>query len=204
MQKNNEPEKQKQTPARRNRHSNSFRDRTIRHLHNEEGFSWPKAEGGFRAVFQLIAEVVKSGEPVELPGIGILKSILRKEPAQRRWKPLHNVRTGKKRYKVMPDFRRPRQIVFTPYTALDFTPPPPPPSPEEIEARELAAELLGGPVDAEVMDHLQEGADIHAHRPGAPHGPGTLLRRLRELKKRGLYFQDVTSMAWAVAELYWL
>jgi len=199
MQKNNEPEKQKQTPARRNRHSNSFRDRTIRHLHNEEGFSWPKAEGGFRAVFQLIAEVVKSGEPVELPGIGILKSILRKEPAQRRWKPLHNVRTGKKRYKVVPDFRRPRQIVFTPYTALDFTPPPPPPSPEEIEARELAAELLGGPVDDCVMGYLQVAVvDIHPHQPGA------LLRRLQGIKQRGWQFQSVERLAGAVAELYWM
>ena len=54
------------------------------------------------------------------------------------------------------------------------------------------------------MAELQAGVDRHAHRPGAPHGPGALLRRLRYLKMKGLHFQDVTSMAEALAEVYWI
>ena len=131
--------------------------------------------------------------------MGTVKSVVRKGPAQRRYRPLHNVVTGEKPYRVVPDFRLPRQIHFTPYPELDFTPPPPPPSPAEMEAQELAAELLGCPVDASVMERLQaKGVDLHPHKPGA------LLRRLRELKKRGRQFQDVTRMAWAMAELYWI
>jgi nucleoid DNA-binding protein len=199
----NEPEKQKPTPIRRNRHSNSFRDRIIRHLHYEKGFSWPKAERGFRAVFDVIAQALRSGDVVELPGIGIVKSVRCKEPVQRRWKPLYNVHTRKSRYRVVPDQRRPRRIYFRPYRHLDFTPPPPPPQPpppQEIEARQLAAELLGTDAVADnVMNYLQQyGVDVH------PHYPGALLKRLRELKKRGKQFQDVMIMAGEVAQLYWL
>ena len=202
-----EPEKQQKTPGRENRKSDSFRDQIIRYLHEEKGISGRKAERGFRAVFDRIAETVRSGEPVELPGLGILKSVRRKGPAQRRWKPVHDIHTGKKRYLVVPDFRRPRQIIFKPFLWLeDFTPPPPPPSPEEMEARQLAAELLGRPVDASVMYCLQvEGVDPHPHQPGA------LLRRLQHLKKRGRGFQTFKLTDWAVAHLaqavkdvYWL
>jgi hypothetical protein len=78
------------------------------------------------------------------------------------------------------------------------------PSAAEVEARQLAAELLGRPVDDGTMAELQAGVDIHAHRPGALYGPGALLRRLRHLKNRGRLFEDATSMAGALAELYWL
>jgi nucleoid DNA-binding protein len=199
MQKNNEPEKQKPTPGRRNRHSNSFRDQILRYLHYERGLSWSKAVLVFRTVFDHIAKVVRSGEPVEMPGLGILKSIVRKEPAQRRWKPLHNVRTGKTSYRVVPDFRLPRQIRFKAHPWLDFTPPPPPPTPQEIQARQLAAELLGCAVDDYDMDYLQQhGVDIHPHKPGA------LLRRLRGIKQRGWQFQSVERQAGAGAWFYWM
>jgi len=79
-----------------------------------------------------------------------------------------------------------------------------PASDAEVERRQLAAELLGRPVDESIMVELQAGADSNADRPGATHGPGSLLRRLRELKMKGLHFQDVTSMALAVAKHYWL
>jgi nucleoid DNA-binding protein len=211
MKKKNKPEDQEQGTGRRNRHSNSFRDQIIRYLHDEKGFSWPKAERGFRTVFWAIGQAVRSGDVVELPGMGTVKSVVRRGPAQRRWRLLHNVFTGKKTYRVVPDFRLLRKIVFTPYQALDFTPPPPPPSPAEIEAQELAAELLGRAVDASVMERLQaDGVDFRAHLPGAVL-PGALLRRLRHLKGRGRQFQDVRFMDWAVAQLaravadlYWI
>src|SRR5438270_554132 len=123
---NSKPEGQEQTTGRRNRHSKSFRDQIIRYLHDEKGLSWPKAERGFHAVFELIGEAVRAGEVVELPGIGIIKSVVRRHISQRRWRPLHNVHTRKKSYRVVPAFRRPRRIVFTPYRVPDFTPPPPP------------------------------------------------------------------------------
>jgi hypothetical protein len=58
---------------------------------------------------------------------------------------------------------------------------------------------------------LAAGADESScHLPGAVL-PGALLRRLRELKKRGRQFQDVKFMDWAVtqlaravADLYWI
>jgi hypothetical protein len=75
----------------------------------------------------------------------------------------------------------------------------------EVEARQLASELLGRPVDAGIMAELQAGVDyVHAHHPGAPHGPDSLLCRLRGLKQRGRRFHHVTTMAWALAELYWI
>ena len=211
MKKDNEQEGQEPWSGRRNRHSDSFRDQIIRCLHDEKGFSWPKAEDGFRRVWEVMAEAIRSGDVVELPGMGTVKSVVRKGPAQRRWRLLHNVATGEQTYRVVPDFRLPRQIRFTPYPGLDFTPPPPPPSPAEMEAQELAAELLGCAVDASVMERLQaDGVDFRAHLPGAV-SPGALLRRLRELKKRGRQFQDVKSMDWAVtqlaravADLYWI
>src|SRR5436309_9862661 len=73
---NSKPEGQEQTTGRRNRHSKSFRDQIIRYLHDEKGLSWPKAERGFHAVFELIGEAVRAGEVVELPGIGITKSVV--------------------------------------------------------------------------------------------------------------------------------
>jgi hypothetical protein len=74
----------------------------------------------------------------------------------------------------------------------------------EVEARQLAAELLGRPVDDGIMAELQAGVDRHAHHPGALHGPGALLRRLRVAKKWGKASQDVAAMATILEELYWI
>jgi nucleoid DNA-binding protein len=203
MDKHNKQKGQEQGPGRRNRDSDSFRDQIIRYLHDEKGFSWPKAERGFRRVLDVIAENIRCGEVVELPGLGTIKSVLSTKPQPRYWKPLWNVHTGKAQYRVVPRQRRPRRITFKAHPWVDLTPPPPP-TPAEIETRQLAAELLGRPVDDRIMAELQAGVDIHAHRPGALYGPGALLRRLRHLKNRGRRFEDATSMAWAVAELYWI
>jgi len=88
-----------------------------------------------------------------------------------------------------------RRIVFKPDLTLDLTPPP---SPEELEARQLAAELLSQPVNDWTTAYLQE--TINPRRPR----PGALLRRLRELKKRGLTFQNVTLLARALFDLHWI
>ena len=53
------------------------------------------------------------------------------------------------------------------------------------------------------MAELQAGVDRHAHRPGAPYGPGALLRRLRVAKNWGKASPDVAAMATILAELYW-
>ena len=176
-----EPKKKTQ---RKNRQSNSFRDRTIRCL-KEKGFSWPKAERGFRAVFEVMAGAIRRGDLVDLPGIGTIKSVLRnrRSNVKRYFCPLHNVHTGKSPYRLVHPSQHKRRIVFTPDLNLDLTPPPPPLTRAEIAARELATELLGRPVNDWIMAELQKGVDAHPHRSGA------LLLRLRELKHRGRTFQ---------------
>ena len=68
----------------------------------------------------------------------------------------------------------------------------------EVEARQLAAELLGRPVDDGIMAELQAGVNRHPHQPGA------LLRRLRTAKKWGRASPDVAAMATILEELYWI
>jgi hypothetical protein len=68
----------------------------------------------------------------------------------------------------------------------------------EIEARQLAAELLGRAVDDSIMAELQAGVNRHPHKPGA------LLRRLRTAKNWGRASPDVAVMATILAELYWI
>jgi hypothetical protein len=74
----------------------------------------------------------------------------------------------------------------------------------EVEARQLAAQLLGRPVDDVIMAELQSGVDSHAHLPGAVHGPGALLRRLRVAKKWGKASQDAAALATILEKLYWI
>jgi nucleoid DNA-binding protein len=200
MQKNKKDRGPAQKPRRRNRHSNSFRDQIIRYLHDEKGFSWPKAERGFRAVFDVIAAGLQRGEVVKLPGLGKIKSVLSTKPQQRYWKPLWNLRTGRMQYRVVPRQRRPRRIFLLPDRGLDFTPPPSPPSAADMEARQLAAQLLGKDVVSDSVMHFlqQHGVEIRPHQPDA------LLRRLRELTNRGQHFNNEKTLAWAVAQLFWL
>jgi hypothetical protein len=74
-----------------------------------------------------------------------------------------DVRTGEVSCSVV-NYPRRRQVVkFRPDESLDLTPlliPPPPPTPEQIECRQLATELLAQPVDDQIMAKLQQGADI--------------------------------------------
>ena len=186
--------------CRRNRQSNSFRDQIIRYLHNEKGFSWPEAEKSFRAVWQVISRCIRRGEVVELPGLGIIQAMRRNSKGVSRcFRPHHNIHTGKSPYRILDSTKRKFRIVFTPHPGLDLTPPPSPPSPAELEARQLAAELLGQPVNDGTMADLQRnGIEIH------PHLSGALLRRLRELKHRGRTFENVALMVYALAELYWI
>ena len=90
---------------------------------------------------------------------------------------------------------------FTPDLSLDLTPLPPPPLPEtseQVEARQLASELLGKPADKSIMATLQQAVEVHPFKPGA------LLRRLREFKGRGWQFGGIDSLARQVTAHHWL
>jgi nucleoid DNA-binding protein len=199
------PEKKQKKPStRRNRHSNSFRDRVLRHLHEEKGLSWPKAERGFQAVFQVIRRALYRGEAVELPGLGVLTVRIRKGQPYRIFRPMRNVHTGQTRYRIanMPGDQT--VIKFRPNQRLDLMPPPAPPPPltaEELAARQVAAELLDRPVNTGDMECLQAAINRHPHKAGA------LLRRLQEAKKRSRSYQgrSVEALAFDLAErLYWI
>lgn len=88
---------------------------------------------------------------------------------------------------------------FTPDEMLDLTPPPPPIRSEEMECKDLASELLGNyPADDQTMAILNAAILEQCRKPGA------LLRRLRELKSRGMTANDPFELAKGVAFLYWL
>ena len=72
------------------------------------------------------------------------------------------------------------------------------PPDEEAEARQLAATLLGRPVDNAIMATLQAGVDRH------PNNPGALLRRLRTAKQWARASKYVAEMATILEHPYWI
>ena len=93
-------------------------------------------------------------------------------------------------------------LKFSPDLNLDLTPSPRPSlpdTPEQVEVRQLASELLCKLADMAIIATLQEAVELHPHQLGA------LLRRLRDIKSRGWSFDnDVYLLAQQVAADYWL
>jgi hypothetical protein len=184
-----------------------------------KGFTARKATKAVNAVVDLMKFALWCGEPVEIPGGTIQANMWQGKPRGELHK-FVNVQTGKVGYKMVKYPGRHSVIKFTPDESLDFTPPPvlpppvmpaqievlapilppPPEPPEEIEARQLAGELLGlkQPSDRALMVSLQRAAEVHRYKPGS------LLRRLREFKARGWQFGSVHSLAERLTEYYWL
>jgi len=162
-----------------------------------KGFTARKAEKAVDAVFSLMKVALQAGEPVDVPG-GTLQAKSRK--GKLRWvvQRFRNVNDKKIALKVVRYPGAHRVVKFTPDLNLDLTPPPLPESPEELEARMIASELLGKPANKAIMVRLQQAVEVHPFKEGA------LLRRLRECKSRGRTFDNVEWLANQISAFYWL
>lgn len=159
-----------------------------------KGFTARRAEKAVNAVLNLMTLALKSGEPVEIPG-GTIQAKARKGTPRRKGQRFRNVHTKKIAYEVVRYPGARRVVKFTPDLTLDLTPPE---SPETVEARAIASELLGVPASEAIMARLQQAVEVHPFKEGA------LLRRLRECKKRGMTFNNVEWLANQISAFYWL
>ena len=182
-----------------NWYSNTGRARLVREL-MAKGFSVRKAEKTVNAVFDRMIAALRRGERVELP-VGWIQAKLREGKPRTQVKRLSNIHTRKTRLVIARYAGRRRVVTFKPDESLDLTPlptPPPPLTAEQVECRRLAAELLGKPVDDQVMAVLQQAADFPRPRPGA------LLNRLRTIRGKGLNCGLPESLAQHIHSHHWL
>jgi nucleoid DNA-binding protein len=182
-------------------HSTKGKSGLIREL-IAKGLSVRKAEQAVNSVFDCMTHAAWRGESVEIPGGTIQAKIMNGEP-RRLSQRFQDVRTRKIAVKVVTYPGRRRVVKFRPDESLDLTPlplpvPPATPTPEQIECRRLATELLAKAVDDQVMTQLQEGADHPSPKPGA------LLRRLREVQNRGWRIRSTEELTKNLAKLYWM
>jgi nucleoid DNA-binding protein len=188
------------TPSRKgifmDNHSTKGKSGLIREL-MATGLSVRQAEKAVNAVFEVMVRAVKRGETVEIPGGTIRARIMNGKPRQAEQR-FRNVQTGKIDFRVANYPGRRRVVKFKPDESLDLTPLPAPPTPEEIECRQLAMELIGKPADDAVMESLKRAAALH------PQKPGNLLARLRDRQQRGLRYSDAIGLAQDIEKLYWL
>ena len=161
------------------------------------GFTARKAEKALKAVIDCMTFGLRRGEPVEIPG-GTIQARVRKGTPRREFQKFRNIETGGISHRIVQYPGRRRVVKFIPDLNLDLTPPPLPETPEELEARQLASELLGKPANNAIMATLQRAVEVHPFRPGA------LLRRLRDIKSRGWHFDSVDTLARQVSAHYWL
>ena len=174
-----------------------------------KGISSTKAAQTVDAVIKLWKDALSCQEVVEIPG-GTIQSRIRQGKERRKWQKFRNV-TGKVFYKIVnyPGWRR--VVKFTPDKKLDMTPPPKPDTPEtpdDLQARQIASELLRRPADKGAMAKLQYAVKAHPQNPWevllANPKPGALLRRLKDIKARGWQNFGVDSLAQQVTSLHWV
>jgi nucleoid DNA-binding protein len=177
-------------------HSTKGKSGLIREL-IAKGLSVRKAEQAVNAVFDCVTRAAWRGEAVEIPGGTIKTQIMNGKP-RRLSQRFQDVRTREIAVQVVDYPGRRRVVKFRPDESLDLTPLPVPPTPEEIECRQLATELLAKVVDDQVMIQLQEGADFPSPKPGA------LLRRLKEARSRGCRIRSTEELTKNLAKLYWM
>jgi nucleoid DNA-binding protein len=174
-------------------HSTKAKSGLIREL-MAKGLSVRQAEKAVNAVFDCMTRAVGRGETVDIPGGTIQAKIMNGEPRQVSQR-FRDVRTGEITVKDVNYPGRRRVVKFRPDEILDLTPLP---SPEQIECRQLATELLGKPANDAVMESLKRAAAL------PPQRPGSLLARLRDRQQRGRRYQDASSLAADIEKVYWL
>ena len=179
-----------------------------------------RAAEAVNTVFHLMAEALYCHESVEVPGVGTLEVMLQRGKPARRSQKTRNIATkqiqvhnvafpGRRRViKLRPDphLKLPaslpapvkRRTLSDIVAALDPPTPSSPETPEQLEARQLASELLAQPAHRADVQTLQKAVELHPFRPGS------LLRRLKEFRDRGWKFNSIESLAAHVAYHYWL
>jgi nucleoid DNA-binding protein len=162
-----------------------------------KGFTSRKAENAVNTVFNLMKLALQSGEPVEVPG-GTLQVKARKGKPRREFQRFRSVQNEKIAFKLVRYCGARRVVKFMADPNLDLEPLPLPETPEQVEAHDIASELIGKPADKAIMARLQQAVDVHLSRPGA------LLRRLRDLKSRGWNFDNVESLSHQISACHWL
>ena len=177
-------------------HSTKGKSGLIREL-IAKGLSVRKAEQAVNAVFDCVTRAVWRGEAVEIPG-GTIKTQIMNGTPRRASQRFQDVRTRKIAVQEVHYPGRRRVVKFRPDESLDLTPLPATPTPEQIECRRLAMELLAKVVDDQIMTQLQKGADFPSPKPGA------LLRRLKEVQNRGWPNRSTEKLSANLAKLYWV
>jgi nucleoid DNA-binding protein len=177
-------------------HSTKVKSGLIREL-MAKGLSVRRAEKAVNAVFDVMTRGVERGETVEIPSGTIQTKIMIGQPRRAKQR-FRNVRTGEICSKVVDYPGRRRVVKFRSDDSLDLTLLPAPPTSEEIESRQLATELIGGPADDAVMESLKRAAAL------PPKKPGNLLARLRDRQQRGRRYKDASGLAADIGKLYWL
>jgi nucleoid DNA-binding protein len=165
------------------------------------GLTARKAEAVLNAVLDRMKFAIWCGEPVEIPG-GTIQAKIRQGKQRKVVQTFRHIQTKQIVHRIVryPGWRM--VLKFSPDFGLELTPLPRPllpDTPEQVEVRQLASELLCKPADMAIIAMLQEAVELHPHQPGA------LLRRLRDIKSRGWSFEnDVYLLAQQVAAHYWL
>jgi hypothetical protein len=188
--------------------SNHGKSRLIRVLHTV-GISFRKGERGVNAVFDILADGLRRGEPVDIPGGTIrCRTVQCKRRAE--FTRLNNIHTGCSWYKFLSFRGGPhRRISFRPDPNLDLTPPPapppappapPPPTQAEIDIVETVTRLMGKRPDSSLIRRLSYVIENAL----GPHRPDSLLKRLRGLEQRGRRYTSSLMLEWDLPELYWL
>jgi nucleoid DNA-binding protein len=178
-----------------NNHAKQGKSRLIREL-LAKGLSVRRAEKAVNVVFDIMAKAVRRGELVEIPG-GSMQAKTMNGKARSRMQRFRNVQTDEINFRIVRYPGRRRVVRFRPDETLDLTPLPEPPTTEELQCRQLAAELIGKPASDAVMERLHRAAAF------PPQKPGNLLARLRERQQRGGQY-NVESLACEIEKLYWL
>lgn len=185
-----------------------------------KGFSARKATKAVDAVFQIWKEALSCWEDVETP-CGILTAAPTKGSNRREFKKVRDIRTKKLKYFMAhyPGRRRVVKLKADPALVADLlplppsllqklTPPPPAPEPdaEETEARQLASKLLRHPITDQMMEELKNAPGVNPYFEGerVAFKPGALLRRLRDIERRGWSPGHLYGLVHQIASLYWI
>ena len=163
-----------------------------------KGLTARKARQFVNAIVASWTHALWCGEVVEIPG-GTIQSKIRQGTERWMVKRFRNVNTGKpmKRDAIYPGWRM--VVKFKPDRHLTFPLSPPKETAEELEARQIASELMGSPVSREMLAELQTALEKRSHRR-----PGALLTRLKVIRSRGLHTPNVESLIFYLAICHYL
>ena len=166
----------------------------------EKGIAARKAKKAVNAVFQVMADGLRRGELVEIPG-GVLRTVVKNLKRRSSSRMIHNVNKNRKEYRIIeyPGGRR-RVIQFLRDRSIDLEPPvpapppPPPPTEEELRIAERLKLVLDCDYDAaQVLPAIRQ-----AFEPISGYRQSSLAGNLRHFHDRGFRFPSVEALAHAL------